>query len=76
MWSVAVHDLNLTEEQFLSLTPAKFDALVRRNVVEQQRRDYRAGVVATLIAYSIPTKKKKKYGPATWFPSLKKVMKD
>lgn len=40
------------------MTPRQFAALCRRLDVDQQRHDRRAALIATLIANSVPTKRK------------------
>ena len=66
-------DLGLSDAEFWPLNPALFDALQDRWYREQREQDYRAGVIAALVANSIPTQKKRKATkPADFFPRLKK----
>lgn len=50
LWSVGVIDLGLTPEGFWAQTPVEFDALVKRNNLKLERRDFGFGVVAATIA--------------------------
>lgn len=71
MWAVAIYDLNLTEDQFLDMTPAQFFALSERRNIEKQEADYRAGVIASNIVRVFCDKNEsKRYTPAFFFPSL------
>jgi len=72
MWAVARYDLNLTDDQFLDITPAQFFALVERRNLEKQEADYRAGVIASNIVRVFCDKNEsKRYTPGYFFPSLK-----
>jgi hypothetical protein len=54
------------------MIPAMFNALVKRYVEEQKVEDYRAGVVASLVANSCrdPKKRPQPFMPKDFFPSL------
>lgn len=65
--------LGMTEDAFWRSTPRQFDALLKQHLEQERREDYRAGVVAALVANSIPSKKRKRpYKPEDFFPSLKR----
>lgn len=69
---MGVYDLGLTDEQFLEITPAQFNALIKRRNLEKQELDYRAGIVASnIVRVWAKEEDQGKYGPEAFFPSLK-----
>lgn len=63
----------MTSKEFWGSTPRQFDARLVQYLAEQEREDYRAGVIASLVANSIPSSKKRKaYKPEDFFPSLRR----
>lgn len=74
MWAIAVHDLGLSSEQFFSLTLPRFNALVERYELQQQREDFRAAQICT-VAANIMGKKQDgtAFQPGDFFPSLKEA---
>lgn len=73
LWSIAIHDFKLTEEQFWRLTFRQFHALSKRADVELVRWDYHFGVVAATVAngYRNPKKRKKAFEPKDFVPDRK-----
>jgi len=60
----------LTEEEFWALTPAQFDALVRRKMANEERQDYRAALICSVLANAFRDKKKRRkpFTPADFVP--------
>ena len=52
LWSVGRYDLLLSEQEFWRLTPRLLYGLMKRWELEQERRDFRAGMIASTIANS------------------------
>lgn len=71
LWSTAIYDFGLTDEQFWDLSPGQFYALGKRHKVSAQQDDYRFGVIASILA--TVNSKNKKYNPEDFFPLLKEV---
>lgn len=69
VWAIARYDLALSEAEFWALSPVKFHALCRRLRTDEQRQDYRSGVLAALIV-NVNTVKGQGKAPADFFPSL------
>lgn len=63
IWSVAVYDFKLREEDFWRLTPAKFASLSRRFDAKMEIEDFRMGNIMALIANVYRSEKSKAY---TW----------
>lgn len=54
MWAIARYDLHLTDEEFYSLTPRQFDALLKRHELAEQKREYLAAqTTAAIINFSM-----------------------
>jgi hypothetical protein len=66
-------ELGVTEQRFWTMTPRMFHALHRRYWQGEKRADYRAGVVASLLANIHRDEKKRPtaYKPEDFFASLK-----
>lgn len=71
IWAIGRQTLGLGEDEFWRLTLAQFMALLERYKAEQERLDYRTGVVASSILNTIPRTeetKNKIFTPADIFP--------
>jgi flagellar basal body rod protein FlgB len=70
--------LQLDNEFFWSLTPYEFSKLVEYFKMNEKVKDYRAGIIATMIANANRDAKKKKtpYKPSDFFPSLLEKQKE
>lgn len=67
--------MKLDNEFFWSLTPFEYSLLVDKYQDREAMKDYRAGVIAVILAESNRDKKKKKnpYTVSDFFPSLKNM---
>lgn len=70
LWASARFDLKLSDGEFHRLTFRELAALLERHTAQEQRADYRAGVVASILANQWRDKKHKAAKPADFFPSL------
>ncbi len=68
MWSVGVYDFGLTSEQFWELTPAQFSILSQRYDQENQRCDFRAALIASVIANTSRSKEDPPFTPQMFMP--------
>lgn len=70
MWSIAIYDFGLTEEQFWRLTFRQFYALSKRHNHDLVRWDHHFGVVASTIANCNrdPKKKRDAWEPKDFVP--------
>jgi hypothetical protein len=70
--------MKLDNEFFWSLTPSEFSLLVDRHREAESMKDYRAGIIAVILAESNRDKKKQKnpFTVADFFPSLQQVKKE
>lgn len=61
------------DAEFWRTTPRQFDARLSRHLAERDRADYRAGVIAAIIAtvHAGGKKGKKGFKPSDFFPNLK-----
>lgn len=50
MWAIARYDLHISSDDFYSLTPRKFDALIKRLERAQQHSDY---MLAQIVSYGV-----------------------
>ena len=64
IWSFARFDLHLSEDEFWSLTPVQFNALSGRYAQQQDWLNYRAGLIAAVIA-NVNRDPKKRRDPFT-----------
>ncbi|CAK0779016.1 hypothetical protein CCP3SC15_610014 [Gammaproteobacteria bacterium] len=63
--------MGLTEAEFWRLTPAKFFALVEARNRQVMRRDFRSGLIASVICQALGGKQE----PFDFFPQHKKPKK-
>jgi hypothetical protein len=49
-WAIARHDLHLTSEEFLDMTPRMLQALCRRDLIAMQRNELLVGILASTVA--------------------------
>ena len=49
-WAIARHDLGLSSEEWLEMTPRQVHALLKRQVVEWQREELLVGIIASTTA--------------------------
>ena len=68
MWSFAIYNLRLTEEQFWRLSLNEFMLLVDRHKEQQRRDDWRAALICATLAN---VNSKKKYQPKDFMPKEK-----
>jgi hypothetical protein len=59
LWGIASFDLHLSNENFWNLCPIEFDALLERWVLQEERLDRRAALVASILVNINRTKKSK-----------------
>jgi len=50
LWSFGRFNLGLSDEEFWHLTLAQFNALAKRYDEQQERQDYRAALICTVLA--------------------------
>jgi len=72
MWAFGRYDLRLGEDEFWHLTPRQYAALVERHEEAMEWQDYRAGLVASVIANSVPRKGGRVYKPSDFMPTKRK----
>ena len=60
LWAIGRFDLHLSEDEYNKLTLTQFNALMDRFQVQQERQDYRAGLICAVLAniYRDPGKSK------------------
>jgi hypothetical protein len=68
-WSCARFNLRLTDEEFYSLTPRQFDALLKRHREKIEHTELLAGVIASAIANFSLGGLKEPAKPADFMPS-------
>lgn len=70
LWAVGRYDLNLSEQDFWSLTVPKFQALLERHKIDQEWQNYRAALICSILAnvYRDPKKKSSPFMPADFMP--------
>jgi hypothetical protein len=61
--------LHLSDEEFWQLTFTEFDALCERFKVEQEREDWRAGLICAVLANIHRSKDTKPYKPQDFMPN-------
>ena len=67
MWAIGRFDLRLSEEEFWKLSPRQLVALLDRANREQEWQNYRAALVASVIANTVASKGKS-YKPEDFMP--------
>lgn len=71
LWAIARYDLGLSEQGFAALTPRQFVALQKRLVLKNQALDYRAGVIASIVANCNRGEDTEPFQPSDFFPNLR-----
>lgn len=62
-------EFKLTEAEFWRLTPREYAALKRRYEAVEEHKDWRAALITSWVANSIPSKNRKRpYKPADFMP--------
>jgi hypothetical protein len=64
LWSTAIYDLRITEEQFFDMTLGMFDLLIERQEMEWERRELLNGILASTVANYAPGLAKNDYREA------------
>jgi hypothetical protein len=59
--AMAMYDLHMTEEAFWNCTPALFDEIIERWILQEEREDRRHAMVASVIANANRSAKTKAY---------------
>lgn len=75
MWSLAVYDFGLSNEEFLRLTPAQFYALSKRFDVSRKHGDFGFGLVTSAIYNCHRKKGKKAFEPSDFMPTYEVKVK-
>ena len=73
MWAVGIYDLHLQDDQFWRLTLRDFSFLMKRHEAHQERLDFRAALVCSVIANVNRGKNQKAFNPKDFMPKKKKV---
>ena len=62
--------MHLSDDELWHLSPIEFNALVERYEEEQERRDFRAGLICSVLAniYRDTKKRQKAYTPQDFMP--------
>jgi len=70
LYALGVYTLRLPVKDFWHLTLAQFDALIKRYNHDQEREDYRAGLICAVIAnaHRDPKKRRKAFKPKDFMP--------
>lgn len=61
-------DFGLSEAEFWRLTPREYGIMKRRFEASEERKDYRAALITSWVANSIPSKRKRPYKPDDFMP--------
>jgi hypothetical protein len=69
MWSIAVYDLGLTSEDFYSLTPRKYDALVKRWEREREHSEFMLAQLTSSVINFSTCRPKESVKPQELMPS-------
>ena len=72
-YGIAVGQLGMSPTEFWRGTPRQLMAAMDTHRKQQEREDYRAGVVASLVFNTSIGKDTAPRGPEHWFPSLRKA---
>jgi len=74
LWAIGIYDLRLSDEQFWQLTPAQFNALVKRKMIDEEQKDYRTALICSVIANVFRDKKKRRkpFKPQDFMPQRRK----
>ncbi len=65
--------MHLSDEEFLSLTPIEFQALMERHQLALERQDFHAGMIcATLANIHRDPRKTKAFSPSDFMPTRAK----
>jgi hypothetical protein len=80
LWSIARYDLQLTSQEFYSLTPRQLDALIKRRERETQEREFLFAQLASVTAnfgFHAPKEpiSTKDFMPSEWARGNVKVVK-
>ena len=62
----------MSEDEYLGLTPTQFSALSKQHQKEQERQDFRAALICSVIANVNRGKRQKPYKPGDFMPREKK----
>ena len=71
MWAIGRHDLGLGEAEFWALTLPQLGALMKCRKQSQDREDFRAGLVASILCNANRAKGTSPAHPWDFFPGLK-----
>lgn len=64
MWTIARVDLGMSREQFLAATPREFDAFCKRLHTRDQKRQFNAALICSVVA-NVNRDSKVRYKPFT-----------
>lgn len=74
MWSIAIYDLRLTEDQFWRLTLGEFNSLCVRHKEAKRAEMFNSALICSVIA-NVNRGKGKVYTPADFMPKEQKKKK-
>jgi len=76
LWSFARWNLGLSEDEFLDLTMAQYNALGKRYAEREEWLDYRTGLICSVLAnINRDPKKQKAFKPQDFMPQRKESKK-